>query len=252
MGRKEILPVIAVGVLLLAAVGPASAESQGGEQISLKDAQPKPIDCIPALYPLLPGAFNYCVAMKQWHRGHIETAIELMELAAGWGNKTAQMTLGIAYFNADGVQRDRARGLAWLALAAEREDATKVSLYRAALSQASRPERLRADRLYQSMRARYADNVAAARADRRFRRELRALRANPVYGSGTCIAGLNAPSSGIATAYLSDQMAGQSCSLASEEAVVVRLEQRYEVYFGGWEGRATVGPLQQMKASRKP
>lgn len=249
MGRREFLPAIATGILLVAAALPGSADVRDKAAISPEDQRQEPVDCNPALYRIMPGAFNFCVALKHWNRGNHEEAIELMELAAAWGNKSAQMTLGVAYFNGDGAPRDRALGLAWLALAAEREEPKAGGLFLSALSLVTASERLRADTFYREMRTRYADDVAAVRADSRYRRELRALRANPAYGVGTCIAGLNARifSSPTVNADMS-----QACSMASEGAVVEQLERRYEMYFRGWRGRATVGPPEQVEQPDQP
>lgn len=245
MSPKELLLAFATGILPVAAALPSAADAQTAAAAPIEDVRPLgPVDCNPVMFRILPGAFNFCVALKQWNRGDHEDAVEFMELAAAWGNKSAQMALGVAYYNGDGAPRDRALGLAWLALAAERKEPKAAGLYLSALSRASASERQRADRLYRQMRVKYADNVAAARADRRYRRELRALRANPAYGIGTCIAGLNARV--FSNPDVNVDMS-QACSMASEDAVVKQLERRYEAYFRGWRGRATVGPLEPLE-----
>lgn len=229
---------------LMAVAGAARAQEASPESAP----RPAAIDCSPVLFRMLPGEFDFCLALKHWDKGDRKQAVELLELAAGWGNKSAQTALGVAYFNGDGVARDLALGLAWLALAAERRAPTASGLYLSARSRVDETEYARADGLYRQMRAKYADDVAAARADRHFRRQVRQLASNPVYGAGRCIVGLT-----YAFAGTDDQDTTlRSCSMASEHGALELLQGRYDDYFKGWQGRVTVGPAEPLKASGKP
>ncbi len=201
------------------------------------------------MYRVLPGEFNLCVARKLWDKGDRKQAIELLELASGWGNKSAQFALGVAYFNGDGVAQDRARGLAWLALAAERQTSTARGFYLSALARANAADRARAEELHRQMRAKYADEGAAVRADRHFRRAMRRLASNPVYGGGTCVDGVNANQ----FARPADKGAMvRAWSRASEQTMREDLQRRYDHYFTGWKGRVTVGPIEPLNVPRKP
>jgi TPR repeat protein len=247
MARMMRPGAFAAGVLLAFAVLAGAARAQeAGQAQALRVAS---FTCNPALFGVLPGDFNFCLALKQWDKGHLKQAIELMELASGWGNKSAQTALGVAYFNGDGIAQDRALGLAWLALAAERQAPKASGLYLSARARVDVAEYERAQGLYGQMRAKYADEVAAARADRHFQRAMRALASNPVYGAGTCLAGFNA----YEFASPNDQGAMvRGCSMGSEQAMREALQQRYDRYFAGWKGRVTVGPVESLKAPAKP
>lgn len=103
--------------------------------------------------------------MDEWERGEPAAALKLLELAAGWGNKNAQYTLGLIYYNGHHVAANRALGLAWLELADERaNDAQIGEVLRAASRSATAAERQQAQQLFARMQGTYADKVAAARA----------------------------------------------------------------------------------------
>lgn len=170
----------------------------------------------------------------------------MLLLAAGWGSKPAQHMLGLAYLNGAGLTKDRPLGLAWLRLAAERKDPDYLGIARAAYGHASAEERAKADALHDQLRERYRDDIAAARAKRRFDREIRALTGNPVYNPGICLIGIN--SQYTQNIDPTDGGAGPSCPPADKVAGV--LEELAEPYFEGWQGRVDVGPPEQVEGSK--
>ena len=246
---------VAVALLAMAMIAPGVAQAQDAAGAAGDQPAATPnAKCDYLLSKFMPGDFDFCLAAQYWRGGKREKAAEMLQLAAGWGNKGAQTALGVAYFNGDGIAQDRALGLAWLALAAERQAPTASGLYVSARGKVNADEYERAIALYQQMRTTYADDVAAARADNRYRREVRALQSDPSYGTGKCIAGFN--DSQFADPSAPEQVMGSQktygCSLAAERRVLAELEQRYEVYSAGWNGRVSVGDVQAVKASAKP
>lgn len=255
IGRKLMKGCAAGMLLALAAAAPGLVRAQDAADAA--EAPPVAVPgakCDYLLAKFLPGDFNFCLAAQYWREGKREKAAEMLQLAAGWGNKGAQTALGVAYFNGDGIPQDRALGLAWLALAAERQAPTASGLYVSARGKVDTDEYERAIALYQEMRTTYADDVAAVRADNRYRREIHAIESNPAYGSGKCIAGFN--DSVFADPNSPEQALGMArtygCSLAAERRVLTELEQRYQVYTAGWNGRVSVGSVEPVKASAKP
>ena len=253
IGRILMLATLA-GTLVFATAMPAAAHGEG----PAAEVAPVPVrgKCDPVLAKELPGDFDFCLAARYWSAGRHDKAVEFLRLAAGWGDKAAQMALGVAYFNGDGVPQDRALGLAWLGLAAERGGARASGLFVSARSQVDAAEFARADELYQQMRTKYADKVAAVRADNHYRRAVRALQGDPAYGMGRCMAGYGY----VAFSNPGDRAQNTGadktlpCSMASEHTMLAAIEQHYEVYVEGWHGRVTVGPVQPEKpeASAKP
>ncbi len=247
MGKTTLIATTAGALLAFAMATPAAAHGQA----QARDGSPvgSGAKCDPVLATALPGDFNFCLASKQWRMGSREQAVELLRLAAGWGDKAAQTALGVAYFNGDGIPQDRALGLAWLGLAAERHGATASALFASARSKVDAAEFARADALYQEMRAKYADEVAAVRADKRYARTVRALSGDPAYGMGRCVAGYGYVA--FADPESREQNTGidkvPTCSMASERTMLAAIQQHYEIVTEGWHGRVSVGAVEPAK-----
>ncbi|GAB2591086.1 hypothetical protein GCM10027066_32880 [Dyella jejuensis] len=130
----------------------------------------KDIYCPTALEPILPGDYYACEARAAYGNDNYRKMIEMLRESAYWANKDAQYTLGLAYFNGDmpDVPEDRPLGLAWLALAAERKNQQYQLAYASARAKVTTQEYQQALKLWRQMRLKYADNVAAKRAIRRF------------------------------------------------------------------------------------
>jgi hypothetical protein len=120
----------------------------------------------------VPGLYYFHKGCDYFRRGYAQAAVESWQIAAGWAMKDAQYDLGIAYFRGRGIAIDRPRGLAWLALAAERKDeAFEISLA-AAWDEATPDEHARANEIWRDLRKEYADEVALVRARNRYDQEV--------------------------------------------------------------------------------
>lgn len=215
-------------------------------------------ECAYATYLYLPGQFNFCVARNRLIEGRYEQGVEMLELASSWASKPAQQLLGVMYFNGDAVPRDRALGLAWLQLAAERGDAYSLGLLQSAMNVSTAAERTGALAHLARMQPRYADSVAAVRADNRYRRFMRHARAHPGFGGGKCIFGLNtrvgagavlnpsARQEARLTSGDEKRAPPRGCTMAMEEAAIATMETGYRTYFRNWKGKVVVHPLQQV------
>ncbi|WP_303747701.1 hypothetical protein [Stenotrophomonas pigmentata] len=206
--------------------------AQADEVGAASGQQPTQLVCNTGVSKALPGDYNFCLAQKYWDSGRYESARQMLELSAGWGNKAAQRALGVAYFNGDGLARDKSLGLAWLALAAERKEAQAATLYNSALDQSTEEERRAGALILAELGSRYSDDVAALRAESRFERSLRAMTSNPVYGRGQCLPGAGGLPVAAAFNQFVDGHGG--CTMASDDRFLAALEKRYEVYSGGW------------------
>ena len=120
----------------------------------------------------LPGLYYFNKGCDYEKRGDTKAAIDAWEIAAGWAMKDAQLKLGLAYFQGKGVDADRPRGLAWLALAAERKDASYEAVLATAWDEASASEHDRANALWRELRKANGDDTALPRARNRFTTEL--------------------------------------------------------------------------------
>jgi hypothetical protein len=138
-------------------------------------------------------------------------------------------------------------GLAWLYLGAQQDSSYGRMLFESALRTASEAEKKQMLDELSRLKPEYSDEVAVPRAARRFKRELSKLRSNPAYGSGTCIAGLNASASDFANPRTDIAEPVSACSMASEQAVVDAAMIRYEQYFHGLrDAEVFVRPLEKI------
>lgn len=202
--------------------------------------------CSPLLEQILPGDYNFCRGAVAMRKGDQAEVVSRMRAAAAWGDKSAQKVLGLVYFNGEGVTQNRPLGLAWLALSTERKEPENLGLFNSAYAKATPEQKTQANVLYRQMLPKYADDVAAVRADKLFRRKMRELASNPVYGSGKCIRGVN--SWGFANP--KDPQSIQACSLISEQRVLNGLQARYDVYFEDWSGRVKTGDVEDVSPGK--
>jgi hypothetical protein len=169
-------------------------------------AQPAPryftdigrIVCAEGAERYLPGDYYFCAANKALQAGDHAKAVAMYEESAAWGDKRAMFNLGLLYLRGDGIARNEALALAWLALSAERaEDLLQRQVLAASWTAASKDTRAAADALWMRMKPTYTDAVALARARQRYDRETallrRALQRDPTIS--LWIVGLN-PSQG--------------------------------------------------------
>jgi hypothetical protein len=193
-------------------------------------------------YRYFPGAVNYCLGMRHWGKGSYRSALKLLKLAASWDNKEAQYTLGLIYYNGRHVSVDRARGIAWLMLATERHNDAQLELVaRSAAHLATARQYRRAQQLFQTMRERYGDKLAGARAWRYLRNRAKFFQVSPPMPRTSCVTegGDVVPwSSGL----LSDPHV-LCMPLARFSRNLIAIASKY---FNGLTGTATVGPLQQV------
>lgn len=130
----------------------------------------------------LPGVYYFNKGCDYDKRGDSKAAIDAWEIAAGWAMKDAQYNLGIAYLQGRGVPADRPRGLAWLALAAERKDVRYQAALATAWDAASAGEHDRANSIWRDLRKTSGDEVALPRARNRFSTELNRITGSHVGG----------------------------------------------------------------------
>lgn len=245
--------------LAVAAV-PVATVVRAGQQIrgdGASPARPAPTEeqldlgrhlvCPQGLERGLPGIYYYCVGARDLASGRSAHGLSMLEIAAAWGSKPAQYTLGIAYFNGDVVPPNRSLGLAWLGLAAERRDPYYVATLRSALEHATAAERTDAELLWKRMSRKYGDARAAVRAHRRYRYERVQILADEPYGAHWCVAGLNGRS-------IDARRSGADASALCETGArwVSRLDRYADSLFQDWQGHVTVGPLQQVAPPAGP
>lgn len=208
------------------------------------------IYCVAATERYLPGDYYFCSGNQALQDGKTRKALEFYETAASWGDKRAMFNMGLIHFRGMGVPVDQPLGIAWLALAAEREEnQMEREVLVGAMKSVSPEIRAQADVHWNSMKLKYADRIALARSQNRYERETRSIRSevrrDP--SMSAWIAGLAPPIIGSGIGSGSDPgepMAGPSGSAsrllgrmdeAAEEAILRPRK--------GHNGRVITGPL---------
>jgi TPR repeat protein len=159
--------MIAVALATSAAVAPVPAEAQ---VMFFDSGQPIKLEEEIARY--LPGVSNFQKGLDAYKKGQGAAAIEAWLTSASWAMKDAQYNLGLAYFKGSGVAADRPRGLAWLALAAERKNPAMQASLATAWDSATDAEHQQANALWRELKKQYGDDVALPKAKKRFETEL--------------------------------------------------------------------------------
>jgi TPR repeat protein len=113
---------------------------------------------------VFPGKYFEYKAQFYLHKHDYRFALDMFELAGFWANKRAQYNTGIMYFNGIGVPVDKARGAAWLGIAAENHDDLTIAMLQSAYAQLSDSEKQQAQNIWQELDGKYGDATAIPRA----------------------------------------------------------------------------------------
>ena len=116
-----------------------------------------------------PGETFFARGVTAVRKNDYDFAINMYQVSASWAYKPAQYNLGVIYTKGEGgVPEDKARGLAWLALAAERGDKDYVAARDLAYSRMTDEEYAHANEIWRELKTDYADEVALKRAKQRW------------------------------------------------------------------------------------
>ncbi|UPG89528.1 hypothetical protein L2Y96_19340 [Luteibacter aegosomaticola] len=237
--------MISKSLLFLAAFASATASfaAAAGEK-------PKPLpdqkhdvsealkQCPSSLERFLPGDYYYCDAARNFWSGRDGAARESLKDAAAWANKPAQYALGIMYFNGDHAEKNRALGLAWLALAAERHNPNYEPAFVDAYARVSPEELAQANVYWQDLKGKYADKIAAPRAKNRFDRAYNDIAWAVNFGGSIFI-------DGVAGMQMTDGINGGVATYGASGFSVGRfLQGREAVALAGWQSNVFVGDAQ--------
>jgi TPR repeat protein len=163
-------------VAVLAAAFATSPAPLIAQVMFFDSAQPIKLEEEIARY--LPGVSFFQKGLDAYKKGQTAAAIDAWQSSAGWAMKDAQYNLGLAYFKGSGVAADRPRGLAWLALAAERKNPAMQASLAAAWDSATDAEHQQANAIWRDLKKQYGDDVALQKAKKRFETEVGQIASN--------------------------------------------------------------------------
>jgi hypothetical protein len=92
----------------------------------------------------------------------------MYQVAASWAYKPAEFNLGVMYARGQGVPADLPRAMAWMALAAERNDKRYVDARELVYAQLSKAQFEQANAIWQDLKKTYGDETALRRAKARW------------------------------------------------------------------------------------
>lgn len=147
-----------------------------------------------------PGQYFYYRAVDAVKHKQYKFAIDMYETSASWAYKPAQYNLAVIYAKGEGVPVDKARAMAWAALAAERGDQDYVDAREAIYADLSKDEFARANEIWRDLKKTYADTVALERAKTRWAQVKAGITGSRVGGVGNLKVG--AESSGGKLTYI--------------------------------------------------
>ncbi|HEY6940209.1 sel1 repeat family protein, partial [Dokdonella sp.] len=131
-----------------------------------------------------PGEKFYFDAVRAVGKKDYRFAIDMYEVSASWAYKPAQYNLGVMYLKGEGVPVDRARAMAWFALAAERGDADYARARELLYADLDKDEFARANEIWRELKPTYGDDAALIRAKMRWAHVRAEMTGSPVGSPG--------------------------------------------------------------------
>jgi len=156
----------------------------------------------------LPGKYYQYKAQFYLKKKDYRMSLEMSELASYWANKSAQYNIGILYFTGTGVAQDKARGVAWLRIAAEHKNPVVVQALELANAELTSRQRAEAEAIWHELVATYGDAVTLPRAKAHFAAEKRNVTGSRVGFVGALhvnYGGLDGDSTAAGSQYYADQ-----------------------------------------------
>jgi len=115
-----------------------------------------------------PGEYYFLLAVHAFRKNDFAFAIQMYEVAAAWAYKPAEYNLAIMYARGQGIPLDLPRGMAWMALAAERNEKRYVEAREAVYAEMTPEQFEQANVIWRQLKKTYGDEVALRRAKARW------------------------------------------------------------------------------------
>ena len=115
-----------------------------------------------------PGEYYFLLAVHAFRKNDFAFAIQMYEVAAAWAYKPAEYNLAIMYARGQGIPVDLPRGMAWMALAAERNEKRYVEAREAVYAEITPEQFAQANVIWRELKKTYGDEVALRRAKARW------------------------------------------------------------------------------------
>jgi hypothetical protein len=115
-----------------------------------------------------PGEYYFLKGAHAFRKHDYAFAIQMYQVAASWAFKPAEYNLGVMYAQGQGVEVDLPRAMAWMALAAERNEPHYVEAREAVYASITPAQFEQANAIWRELKTTYGDAVALRRAKARW------------------------------------------------------------------------------------
>jgi hypothetical protein len=115
-----------------------------------------------------PGEYYFAQGAQAFRKKEYTFAIQMYEVAASWAFKPAEYNLGVMYARGQGVPVDMPRAMAWMALAAERNEPHYIDAREAVYAELTKEQFEQANAIWRELKQTYGDDVALKRAKARW------------------------------------------------------------------------------------
>jgi hypothetical protein len=142
-----------------------------------------------------PGEYYFLLGADAFRRGNFAFAIQMYQVSASWAYKPSEYNLGVMYARGQGVAQDLSRALAWMALAAERNEQHYVDAREAVYAEMSKEQFAQANVIWRELKPTYGDDVALRRAKARWAEVRASMTGSRVGSAGNLQVGTPSPGS---------------------------------------------------------
>jgi hypothetical protein len=144
-----------------------------------------------------PGEYYFRLGAHAFRTKNYIFAIQMYQVSASWAYKPAEYNLAVMYARGEGVAVELPRAMAWIALAAERNEKHYVDAREAVYAEMSKEQFDQANAIWRELKPTYGDEVALRRAKARWA-EVRANMTGSRVGSaaGNLTVSIPQPNSG--------------------------------------------------------
>jgi hypothetical protein len=143
-----------------------------------------------------PGEYYFLLAVHAFRKNDFTFAIQMYEVAAAWAFKPAEYNLAVMYSRGQGIAVDLPRGMAWMALAAERNEKRYVDAREAVYAEMTPEQFEQANAIWRELKKTYGDEVALRRAKARWAQVKSSMTGSRVGSVGNLSVGMPNPNGG--------------------------------------------------------
>jgi hypothetical protein len=144
-----------------------------------------------------PGEYYFLEAVHALRKHDYAFAIQMYQVSASWAYKPAEYNLGVMYAQGQGVETDLPRAMAWMALAAERNEPHYVEAREAVYASITPAQFEQANVIWRELKKTYGDAVALRRAKARWAEVKSHMTGSRVGMPGNLSVGMPNPGSGV-------------------------------------------------------